>query len=99
MHLDKRAIVERFKQALTEASYFWMTPEEKLEQELFPIWVEAVHDVHDCPCEGWRPGTCFRERDPADQRAMFPEGHPLGFEEFVSIFQEAKGCAIACALT
>lgn len=87
---DKQIFVDAGSQAARQILFI---SEEDLEDFLFPIWQQAIHEIlirHGCPCQRGDEKNCFLAQQPEVQERLFSDKHFLSFTSFQSLLEEAK---------
>ena len=91
--------LSRFKDAFVKAVDFIDLKGVELEDKLFPLWRDAVHDIvketQICPCAKINTGSCFLTWTPDKQRTYFPDGHSLGYATFKRTFSTGRSFALS----
>lgn len=90
----KRIALSRFKEALAKAIDSIDLTGADLENVLFPLWRDAVHDIvmeaQICPCAKVNEGSCFLALAADTQKTFFPDEHSLGFAAFKKTFIQGR---------
>lgn len=95
----KRIALSRFKEALVKAIDSIDLTGAELENVLFPLWRDAVHDIvketQICPCAKVHDGSCFLSLTADAQKTFFPDEHSLGFAAFQKTFIQGRALALS----